>query len=227
MAGTQRSIRRQGAIARAWPVIVLSIAAAVAAGAAEDAPAVAERSAYGKQVDRFGTLVRGSSGIESWHRVNTSRELDTDFSFRIVPRRTGEASLPFFRLDFGYQDMDTSGHAFDYRLEFGYGPFAIQARDTRFDVPGSADEHDFVQLHALYRMSYAALVEIDLGLGALTVDQPEHRQAFSMTIPILIHPSDHYGLEFRPAWSNVSSERITDYDLNLLLGARYVSLRIG
>lgn len=185
------------------------------------------RPTYDQLVDRFGTFVVGSSGIESWHRVNTSRELETDFSFYIAPRKTGEASLPFFRLDFGYQDVDTGGHAFDYRLEFGYGPFAIQARDTRFDVPGSADEHDLVQIHALYRMSYAALVEIDLGLGVLIVDQPEHEESVSFTIPILMHPSDHVGFEFRPAWSKVSGERITDYDLNLLLGARYVSLRVG
>jgi len=227
MAGTQRLIRRRGVIARALPVVFLSIAATVAADTAEDSAAVDQRPVYNRQIDRFGTLVKGSGGIESWHRVNTSRELDTDFSFYIAPRKTGEASLPFIRVDVGYQDVDTGGHALDYRLEFGYGPFAFQARDTRFDVPGSADEHDFVQMHALYRMSCAALVEIDLGLGVLTVDRPEHREAFSLTLPILVHPSDHYGFEFRPAWSKVSGERVTDYDLNLLLGARYVSLRVG
>jgi hypothetical protein len=213
------------------PALVCCLASALAATAAESDPAMVEdedpRPRYDRLVDRFGYFVVGSSGIESWHRVNASRELDTDFSFNISPRAHGEASLPFLRVDFGYQDIDTVGDAFDYRIEFGYGPFAIQARETRYDSDSPIAEQDIVQIHGLYRMSYAALLEIDLGIGALILEQPDQTESFSFTVPVLLHPSNHYGLEFRPAWSRVNGERVTDYDLNLLIGARFFSVRLG
>jgi hypothetical protein len=40
---------------------------------------------------------------------------------------------------------------------------------------------------------------------------------------LLVHPHPNFGVEFRPAWS----DRVSDYDLGVLITWRYASLKTG
>ena len=66
-----------------------------------------------------------------------------------------------------------------------------------------------------------------LGLGGLVISGNETASGISGTAPVLIHPWEFLGLEFRPAWAGVNDNVVQDYDLSLLAGWRFVSVRAG
>lgn len=72
-------------------------------------------------------------------------------------------------------------------------------------------------------MSFGPYVETDLGFGSLTLQGDDTTSSFLFSVPVLIHPDKHWGLEFRPAWS----DRVSDYDLAALLTWRYASVKAG
>ena len=72
-------------------------------------------------------------------------------------------------------------------------------------------------------MSFGSRVETDLGAGTLTLDGETTATRWAVALPILVHPFAALGLEFRPTWA----ERVSDYDLALLLTWRCASLKAG
>ena len=160
-------------------------------------------------------------GATSWARVTpSSRDCPTA---ELTARDLGDPQIPFMRLDFGFQDVESDIDAYDYRVECGYGPLGLHFDQTHYRETSTSDELDLIRLYGLYRMSFGARVQIDLGLGALTIDGDDRDSRFSFTMPILIYPSDHVGIEVRPAWAG----NITDYDVGLLATWRYSSIKVG
>lgn len=149
----------------------------------------------------------------------------------VAPRLEGDALLSVVRLDVTAQQVDRTTNGMDYRLEVGYGPWALQGRLTRYreellGSPPPIDRLDLRQFHVLYRMA-GEWMEIDLGFGTLQIAGLETNGSASLTIPLLIHPSPHYGFEFRPAWATINGNNIRDQEFSLLLGARHLSAKIG
>lgn len=161
----------------------------------------------------FALLVPVYGATKSWDSVGS--------------RAPGEATLAFARVDAAYQLVESDVDAGDLRGELGYGPFALQARETHYDEDQPRDSLDLIQAHALLRMLFLPMLEVDLGLGAIVLDGDGTETGFSGTVPVLIHPWDFLGLEFRPAWAAVNDSTVSDYDLSLLAGWRFISARAG
>lgn len=161
---------------------------------------------------------------QSWARVTGSSLLVEEPPER---RRAGEATIPFARADLGYQLVESDVGAWDLRGEVGFGPFAVQVRETHYDEDQPRDELDLVQAHALLRMTVTERMEIDFGLGAHVLDRGDTASGVSGTVPVLIHPWNFLGFEFRPAWAGAGGDVIEDYDLSVLAGWRFVSARVG
>lgn len=147
--------------------------------------------------------------------------------YETQPRREGEALIPFARVDVGYQDVKSDVTAADLCAEIGYAPFGIHVRQTRYWEDGPKDNLTATQIQGLYRMSIGSKAELDLGIGSLYLEGDESNSGASFTVPVLIHPSDFFGFEFRPVWSSINGNTINDYDAALLLGWRFASLRIS
>lgn len=166
-------------------------------------------------------------GWQSWERVRPG-EPDSKSEYGDLPRRrAGEAVLPFVRADAAYQLVESDVDAWDVRAEVGFGPFAVQGRETHYDEAKPDDDLDLVQAHFLWRMTVVQQLEIDAGIGGVVVDGEETNSGVSGTLPILIHPWDFLGLELRPSWGSVNDNTISDYDLSLLAGWRFISARAG
>ena len=44
---------------------------------------------------------------------------------------------------------------------------------------------------------------------------------------MLLQPSDYLGIQLRPAWATINGNAVTDCDLSVLLGRRYLFFRVG
>lgn len=163
------------------------------------------------------TLLYG--GISSWERVDSGGAAEPGSAHRAL----GEPLLPFARLDLAYQSVESDVDAMDVRAELGYGPFAAQVDLTRYWEETPSDEMNLLRALAVYRMAFGANVETDLGFGVLTLEGDERTSRFLFSLPVLVHPSPHWGIEFRPAWA----DRVSDYDLALLLTRGCTSLKLG
>jgi hypothetical protein len=171
----------------------------------------------------FGGIANG--GRYSWDRINPDG-LSSQRDERIV-RRQGEALIPFLRLDTMYQEVEADVAAWDYLMIVGYGSLGFQVRSTVYEEKEPADKLRFAEYHALYRMSLGNHIEVDLGAGAMVLKGVQENSGFSVTVPVLIHPSDHYGFEFRPVWSSINENDIQDFDVAFLFGWRYASVKAG
>lgn len=160
-----------------------------------------------------------NGGECSWERISEYR----DSEWTVEMRHPGEPLLPYARLDVVRQTVASDITATDLRAEAGYGPFAIHMDWTDFREAQPEGNLDIMRALALYRMSFSSRVEIDVGCGALTLNGEESATKFAFALPILIHPNKHWGLEFRPTWA----DRITDYDLAVMLTWHYASLKAG
>ncbi len=160
-------------------------------------------------------------GVASMQRVVG----DEDGEFH--PRRGGEALIPFARLDASYQVVESDVSALDALGEIGFACIAFQARRTSYREDDPGERLDTTQLHGLYRMSFGSHVEVDLGMGSLRISGDDVHSGFSLTTPVRVHPTDRFGVEYRPVWSSIDEQRIAEHDLAAFVGWRYASLRVG
>lgn len=163
------------------------------------------------------TLLYG--GACSWARV-TDAEVSADGA---APRALGEPLIPFARVDVSYQNVESDVDAVDAQADLGYGPVGAHLGFTRYREQTPADHLDMIRALGLYRMSFGSHIETDLGLGGLTLKGEQTTRKFLFSLPVLVHPSEHWGIEFRPAWA----DRISDYDVALLLTRRFASAKLG
>jgi hypothetical protein len=174
----------------------------------------------GEPLSTLCFITVGYGGVASWVRINPET---TDSDIAVMPREVGEALIPFLRTDVAYERVESNLHAWDYRVEAGYGPLGVEFGQTRFTEEAPQDTMDFYRIHGLYRMSFGSFFEVDAGLGALTIAGNNRETQFSCALPVRVNLMNWAGLEFRPAWT----KGVDDYDASLLLGWRYVSLKAG
>jgi hypothetical protein len=175
----------------------------------------------------LGGLFSGlaSGGAQSWKRVDAegTGALNPDSGLR----KSGEALLPFLRLDALYQNVEGDVTAKDIRFEAGYGPLGFQVRRTIYDEKDPITSLELTEYYFLYRMSSGSMVEIDLGLGGTELKGTQFNSGLSVTVPVLYHPSQFFGIELRPAWSSINESSIQDVDAAVLVGMRYISVKAG
>jgi hypothetical protein len=165
-----------------------------------------------------------AGGVMSWDRAK-GRQSEWDQTLK--PRHSGEALIPIFRVDAGYQNVKGDVSAYDIRGEVGYGPIGLQVRNTHYRERSPADNLDFFQIQGLYRMSVGNYFEIDLGLGSSNLRGNEQHSGTSLATSILVHPSEVFGLELRQSWTNFNRNTLSDYDFGVDLKCRYAALRMG
>ena len=164
-------------------------------------------------------------GTLSYDRVS---DIPGTYGFsRIEMRDVGEPVIPYFRLDFNYQDVQSDVIGLDGRVEIGYGPFGLQFRRTHYEEVEPNDELDLIQINGLYRMSFSKSFELDLGLGSLILNGNRHSTGLSFTIPVQYHPSRFVGIQFRPNLSSIKGNLITDLDLGFLFSKGIFSIQAG
>lgn len=169
-------------------------------------------------VEFVGSLLT-EGGMASLQRVVDPEAID----FNMTARLPGDPLIPILRLDVVGQKVQSDIEALGVRGEGGYGPVAVQVDFSRYWEQTPGDQLNLIRSAGLYRMSFSSHVEVDLGLGALTVQGDRTSSNLLFTLPVLVHPHENWGVEFRPAWS----EFYSDYDLALLLTHRYTSLKFG
>ena len=136
---------------------------------------------------------------------------------------TGGAMLPFLRADFGYRDVEGDIDALEYRLEAGYGAFALGFDHSHYREDEPDDELDLMRIQAILRMSFSDSIEVGTGFGALVIDGDERDTRFSFSLPTRIGITEWIGVELRPAWS----ESVSDFEASLLVSGDYASLKAG
>ena len=164
-------------------------------------------------------------GQASWYRVRGSGFDPENPAYE--PRELGARLLPFFRVDVRYQNLAADLQATNSRAELGYGPFAAQFDWTRYQEWNPRARLDLIQWHVLYRMAGGPYVEFDVGLGEMTIRGNNNRSGFSMSLPLHIQPVDYLGISFRPVWGWINGNQVSDYAVELSLGARFISVHGG
>ena len=173
----------------------------------------------GDLMGEFIGSVLSEGGMASLQRMVDPEAID----FNMTARLPGDPLIPILRLDVVGQKVQSDIEALGVRGEGGYGPVAVQVDFSRYWEQSPGDQLNLIRSAGLYRMSFSSHVEVDLGLGALTVQGDRTTSNLLFTLPVLVHPHENWGVEFRPAWS----ELYKDYDLALLLSHRYTSLKLG
>lgn len=158
-------------------------------------------------------LAIGYGGVSSWEQAKT--------------RTNGEFIIPFARLDLSYQDIESDVTAGNLNLEAGYGPIAVWYQKTRFKENNPDSTLNLSYVHGLYRMTFGPAVEIDLGLGGIYLDGNQNSSGFGVSLPVKIHPWEVFGFEFRPVWSGINGNSVSDYTLTALGGWKHIKLQAG
>lgn len=142
-------------------------------------------------------------------------------------RATGELLIPVLQGDAVYQRVRGGVTAWSYRGEVGYAFLGFSAQTTVYDEDTPADELRVNAIHGLYRMSIQDFLEVDVGAGTLSMKGNREDSGFSVTLPVRFRPTDAVGLEWRPVWSTIRDNRISDNEISALIGWRYAALRAG
>lgn len=167
--------------------------------------------------------VLSEGGSASWQRTAVSADsLDTPWA-DLKPRQTGERFIPLLRLEGSYQVIKSDVDAWDMAGTVGYGCFGVFYGRTAFRETDPDDTLTLTRVYGLYRMTLGSGAEVDLGLGQVTLEGDSLTTRMAFTLPVLVSLSESVGLEIRPAWM----EGLSEYDLALLFGKRYASLRLG
>lgn len=146
---------------------------------------------------------------------------------------TGTAGLPYFRSDYRWQYLDSDTGANDYLLEAGYQVLAYCGRFTDYTDRAADEELKIQQHYGLLRFGgsndffFEGAFQAGVGLGAYVIEGIHRNSGPAFTVPIFIYPSDHFGFEFRPAWASINEKAISDYDISVSIGDRFVHVRAG
>ncbi len=161
----------------------------------------------------------------SWARV--SGDADHLAQVDLEARELGDPLLPFVRLDFAYLDVESDVEALDYRAQVGYGPFAVELNQTRYEEEDPSSQLDFYRIWGLYRLSYGERIEIDLGAGGVILDGDDCNSGFSVTTPVLVQACDWLLIEFRPVWSTIHGSDIDEYEAGVLFNWESLAIKAG
>ena len=147
--------------------------------------------------------------------------------FRLSEREPGEQLIPYFRLDYHYQNIESDVDASDIRLVAGYGGLAFMGRKTFLREDEPFDKLRIDQFYGVLRLSFTDYVELGLGFGEYRLVGKNRNSGFSFTMPVTIQAHKNIAVEFIPAWASINNNEIGDYDLGVLIGTNYISLKTG
>ncbi|WP_372808081.1 hypothetical protein [Pontiella sp.] len=144
----------------------------------------------------------------------------------------GEQTIPYARVDYNFQFIDTADSVHDVRFELGYRLFGFLGRMTRYTEPDGFTL-DLNQYYGMFRVGGADLnlipgaFELGIGVGMVSHAGDSRDTSAAFTLPLKYYPIDYFGIEFRPAWYRWQEIMIGDYDISASLGGRFVQMRCG
>lgn len=143
----------------------------------------------------------------------------------------GQATAPYARVDYNWQSIDSATDANDIRVELGYKLVAFHGRATKYDDGTSTldiNQYYGVLRYGGYRPNFLpGSFEFAFGAGVAQITGTDQDSSGALTVPLKYHPTDWFGIEFRPAWYRWLEINVSDYDLSASLGYRFVQLRGG
>ena len=149
---------------------------------------------------------------------------------------TGQATVPYVRLDYNWQYVDSNIDDDDVWLEAGYKAVALHVRTSRFSDQSDGYKLDINQYFGVVRYGgfrpdfLPGTFEAGIGFGVCEFTDNEgfvDEAGGAFTIPLKYYPKDWCGIEFRPAWYRIVEKMVGDYDISASVGQRYVQLRGG
>ncbi len=150
-----------------------------------------------------------------------------------LKHKLGTAGLPYVRFDYRWQYLDSDFDANDYLLEAGYKYVALYGRATHYEDRVAKGNLDIEQCYGLWRIGgsddfyFPGYFQLGLGIGGYAIQGDKNQGGLALTVPIFIYPADWCGIEFRPAWASISDKTISDYDVSVSAGQRFLQLRAG
>jgi hypothetical protein len=191
----------------------------------------------------FGALLRGFFKLLFWrpgdddYRDDYRRQPSRSPDPRTEPYEYGEQPPGYtyynprlwtsLRLDGSYQNVESDIGAFNLHSELGLAFLGVQGRFTYYREEDPDDHLWLSYIHGLARFPIDNTVQISPGVGAVFLYGENQNSGFSMTVPVLFYPRDWIGVEFRPTWSWINENTLSDHDLGVVLGSQYASFKAG
>jgi hypothetical protein len=119
--------------------------------------------------------------------------------------------LPTLYVDIEYQAVESDVSAFGGGLEVGHEFFGADFRYTHYVEDDPPDELDAYQWHALLRFRATEDFGIGVGCGTMTLSGNSSTTGVSLTVPVRITVEAPIALVFRPSWSWLGDNAISDY----------------
>ncbi|MCC5847781.1 MAG: hypothetical protein JJU29_06760 [Verrucomicrobia bacterium] len=142
-------------------------------------------------------------------------------------RMLGDPMFPLLRFDVGAQYISSDIHALGYGFELGKAVLAADFRHTFYRDRIFEDTLHQFQYHALYRMAAHRRTQLDIALGAMTLQGDNRQTALSMGVPMRYWPSKSIGVELRPLWAFFPDGTLMDVEAGILLRYEHSSVRLG
>lgn len=151
----------------------------------------------------------------------------------------GEATVPYARVDYNRQQVDSATDADDVRVELGYKALAFHGRSTMYTTDSLNQSLDINQYYGVLRYGGSrpdfvpGTFEVGIGLGISQIKLEDNlgeikESGGALTFPLKYYPREWLGIELRPAWYTWSKgARVGDYDLSASVGHRFLQLRGG
>jgi len=145
----------------------------------------------------------------------------------------GNLTLPYVRVDYNWQYIDSNLYAQDVHIEAGYKAIGFLGRYTQYSQSDPKDEMTIDQYYLMLRYGTSDPdiglegLEIALGMGVATLKGNADESNFALTLPIKYYPQKWLGFEFRPAWYSFYEKFISDYDISTSVGSQFFHLRAG
>ncbi len=143
----------------------------------------------------------------------------------------GQATAPYVRFDYNWQQIDSLTDAQDFRVEVGYKLAAFHGRMTRYtDDSSTLDINQYYGIlrYGGYRPGFLpGTFEFGIGFGGVQIKGNTDDSSAALTVPLKYYPAEWCGIEFRPAWYEWMNVSARDYDLSISLGHRFIQLRGG
>lgn len=141
-----------------------------------------------------------------------------------------DSFLPTIKLQTDYQKLTTDIQGYRLGAELGWIAIGGDVDYTHYFEGTPANRYRIFSTHFLYRLAIVKQVQLNLGLGYKKFSGALQNEAFDMSFPLYIFPTQRWSIEIQPAFSFINQNKdAAVYDLQGGLRYKYklVGIRTG